>query len=410
MRRRLIALAPVLAATALLAACGGSGDDDTGSASGSTKAASKEPLRVAVLPISGGPLGQFGADGLAAIELAAEQANAKGGVAGHKVEIVTVETNGTPPQTVRAAQKAVSQHGAKIITGVLSSPEQGALQPQLARLGALSIMRPTDDVLTGKNCSPNAFRISQSDAMAVATLANTLGDKLNQKWAIQAVDFSSGHTAAENFKKAVEKAGGEVVLEQYAAIGTTEFGSFITKLKASKADALFAAEYGADAVAFINQADQFKLFDKFKTVVGSNMLSEPLFKPLGNKIAGFYNDLRYSTAVDTPSNAEFVKAWKAKHETDPYYIPAGNYVGMQVLFAAVEKAQSTDVEKIKQALPGLTVDTLLGQATMRPEDHQLLLDTFLGKVVEKDGGLTWEVVGKADPATTTPSPSPDCQL
>ena len=335
--RRVGTAATLFLAAAAIAGCGSDGDETAGNQS-----ASKEPLVVAALPTTSGPVGQFGQDGLDAIKLAAEQVNAKGGVAGHKVEVVAVETNGQPPQTVRAAQKAVNQHGAKILTGVLSSPEQGALQPQLARLGALSIMRPTDDVLTGAQCSPNAFRISQSDSMAVATLANTLGDKLKQKWAIQAVDFSSGHTAAKNFKAAVEKAGGQVVAEQYAPIGTTEFGTYITKLKASGAEALFAPEYGADAVAFINQAEQFKLFDQLNTVVGSNMISEPLFKPLGSKIVGFYNDLRYSTTIDTPSNAEFVKAWKAKHGTDPYYIPAGNYIGMQVLFAAVEKAQSTD--------------------------------------------------------------------
>src|SRR3954451_18478645 len=300
-------LPSVVLAAMLLTACGSSSDDN-----GAATGASKEPLKIAVLPTSGGALGQFGSDGAAAIQLAADEANAKGGVAGHKVEIVTVETKGTPPETVRAAQKAVAQGGAKIVTGVLTSPEQAALQPQLARFGAISIMRPTDDALTGGQCSPNAFRVSQSDSMSVATLAHTLGDRLKQKWAIQAVDFSSGHTAAKNFKAAVKKAGGEIVTEQYAPIGSTEFGSYITKLKASDADALFAAEYGADAVAFLNQADQFKLFGRMKTVVGSNMLSEPLFKPLGHKIVGFYNDLRYSTTVENPANAAFVKAWRAK--------------------------------------------------------------------------------------------------
>lgn len=405
MRMRL-ALVPAMLVTTLLAACGGSSGDGDDAGSGG----SKEPLRIAVLPTTAGALQQFGTDSAAAIQLAADEANAKGGVAGHKVEVVTVATKGTPPETLRAARKAVTQDGAKIITGVLTSPEQAALQPQLEGLGAISIMRPTDDVLTGKQCSENGFRVSQSDSMSVATLANTLGDRLKRKWAIQAVDFNSGYTAAENFKAAVEKAGGEVVIEQYAPIGSTEFGTYITKLKASDADALFAAEYGTDAVAFINQAAQFKLFDQMKTVVGSNMLSEPLFEALGSKIVGFYNDLRYSTTVDTPTNAAFVKAWRAKQGEDPYYIPAGNYIGMQVLFAAVEKANSTDPEKIKQALNGLTVETLLGPATMRAEDHQLLLPTYLGKVVRKDGGLGWEVVGKADADITTPSPDPACTL
>src|SRR5687767_71380 len=104
-------LPPILLAAMLFAACGSS--DNEGAATGT----SNEPLKIAVIPTSGGALGQFGTDSAAAIQLAADEANAKGGVAGHKVEIVKVETKGTPPETVRAAQKAVSQDGAKIITG-----------------------------------------------------------------------------------------------------------------------------------------------------------------------------------------------------------------------------------------------------------------------------------------------------
>ena len=63
------------------------------------------------------------------------------------------------------------------------------------------------------------------------------------------------------------------MLEQFAPLNTTEFGCYITKLKASDADALFAVEYGADGVAFVNQAAQFKLTDKFKTALGFNMVS-----------------------------------------------------------------------------------------------------------------------------------------
>lgn len=373
-------------------------------------AGASAPLKVAVIPVTSGPYALFGQDTLRAEQLAADEANASGGVAGHKVQLVVEPTDGTPVNTVRAAKKAVTEDGAKIITGILSSPEQSALQPQLAGLGAVEIVRATDDVLTGAACSPNAFRVSQSDSMAIKTLALKLGSLLKRTWVIQATDISSGHTAAKNFSAAVRNAGGHIVLAQYAPSGTTDFGSYISKLNSAGADALFAAEYGADAVAFINQAAQFKLFDKLKTVVGSNMIVDPLFKPLGSKIIGFYNDLRYSTTINTPSNQQFVKAWESKYGTSPYFVPAGYYIGMQVLFAAVDKAQSVDPQKIQQALSDVSANTLLGQASMRPQDHQLLLPTYVGKVVSQGNQLAWQVVGTASPSETTPSPSPDCHL
>jgi ABC-type branched-subunit amino acid transport system substrate-binding protein len=70
----------------------------------------------------GGPLASFGNDALKAWQLAADQANAKGGVDGHKVEIVKLETTGEPSATMRAARSAVTRYKANYLTGILTWP------------------------------------------------------------------------------------------------------------------------------------------------------------------------------------------------------------------------------------------------------------------------------------------------
>src|SRR5687767_7794941 len=99
--RRGTGLAAALLSTALLAGCGSSDDADSGAATGG----SKEPLKIVAVTTTGGALEQFGADSLAAIEYAADEANAAGGVDGHKVEVTSAQTTGAPPKTVQAAQK-----------------------------------------------------------------------------------------------------------------------------------------------------------------------------------------------------------------------------------------------------------------------------------------------------------------
>jgi len=47
---------------------------------------------------------------------------------------------------------------------------------------------------------------------------------------------------------------------------------------------------------------------------------------------------------------------------------------------------------------------------MRPEDHQALRDTYVGKIVKKDGGLGWQVVSTVPPDKSTPQPSADCKM
>jgi ABC-type branched-subunit amino acid transport system substrate-binding protein len=397
-----------------LAACGGDdssgGTKTTSSGGGGSTKSSGEPLKVALIPPGSGALAVFGKDAADAWQFAADEVNANGGVAGHKVELIKSSTDGQPASTVRAARKAVTQDKAAFIGAVMTSPEHGALQQQLASMNALSFNGlGKDDALTGAGCSPNAFRAVQSTTMDINAIVDSLNKLPAKSWAIQAVDYSTGHTAAAAFKKAAEAAGKKVVLTQFAPLNTTEFGSYITKLKSANADGLFAVEYGADGIAFVNQGAQFKLFDKYKTVLGFNMVSEPLFKAIGDKSVGFYNNLGYDVSSSNPKNTAFVDAWTKKYSAAPYYVEADNYLAAQVLFEAVKKANSVDPAKVRDALNGLSFDSIVGQVKMEA-DHQLTRSSYVGQIVKSGGNLGWKIVAEAPGDKVHPSPNPDCKL
>lgn len=393
----------------VLAACGTPGGDTAEPGATGGDAA---PIKVALIPPSSGALAQFGSDAADAWQFAADEVNAAGGVAGRKIELIKKDTDATPATTLRAAREAVTQEGASFIGAVMTSTEHGALNAQLDSLGVLSFNGlGKDDALTGKDCKANAFRVVQSTTMDMNALAASLAELPGEKWAIQAVDYSTGHTSAKVFKEAAAKAGKTIVLEQYAPLNTTEFGTYITKLQNSDADALFAVEYGADGVAFVNQASQFKLNDKFKTILGFNMVSEPLFKALGDKIVGYYNNLGYDVNGDNELNKKFVEAWAAKHGgSKPYYVVADNYLAAQTLFAGIKKANSGDPMKVRDALKDLSFDSIVGQVTMRGADHQLIRPSYLGQIVKEDGALAFKAIKAAEGETIAPPVNPACKL
>jgi ABC-type branched-subunit amino acid transport system substrate-binding protein len=404
---------PVLSAVlagGLLAACGTPGGGDTGS--GATGAASGGTIKVALIPPASGALAQFGSDAADAWQFATDEVNAAGGVAGQKIELIKRDTDATPATTLRAAREVVTQQGASFIGAVMTSTEHGALNAQLEGLGVLSFNGlGKDDALTGKDCRGDAFRVVQSTTMDMNALAASINDMPGNKWAIQAVDYSTGHTSAQVFRDAATKAGKTIVLEQYAPLNTTEFGTYITKLQQSDADALFAVEYGADGVAFVNQASQFKLNDKFKTILGFNMVSEPLFKALGDKVVGYYNNVGYDVNADNPLNKKFVEAWAAKHDgKKPYYVNADNYLAAQTLFAGIKAANSGDPMKVKAALNDLKFDSIVGEVTMRAGDHQLIRPSYLGQVVKENGSLAFKVIKKSDGAAIIPPVDSACTI
>lgn len=393
-----------LLAGALLGACGTPSDSGGAGDSGTT-------IKIALIPPTSGALATFGSDAVRGWELAVEQVNAAGGINGRQVELVVKSTDAKPETTLRVAREAVTNDGATFIGAVMTSTEHSALNAQLAGIGALSINSlGKDDSLTGKDCAANAFRVSQSTTMDVNALAQSFKDLPGDRWAIQAVDYSTGHTAAEIFTAAAEKAGKQVVLTQFAPLNTTDFGSYITKLDSSGADALFAAEFGADGVAFVKQAGQFNLTESFRTVLGFNMVSEPLFKPLGDGIVGFYNNVGYDAANSNALNSGFVAAYEKKYGQAPYYIPADAYLGAQTLFAAITKAGSTDLAQVSAALEDLSFDSIVGPVTMRGADHQLLRPSYLGVVEGSGDNLKFRILSTVSPELTTPAANPACKI
>lgn len=413
-------LAPALAllAAVAIAACGSSSKEASGGGkaepASSSESGSGAPLKVALIPPTSGALAIFGTATVEAWEFAADQVNAEGGVDGHKVELIKEHTSGEPSSTVLAARKAVTQEGAHFISAVMTSPENGALQQQLTSLNALSFNDTGEEnELTGSECSAYSMRATQDVEMNIKTIAAALSKLPAKTWAIQAVDYSTGHDAAAEFKKAAEKVGDKVVAEEYAPLNTTEFGSYITKLSESKAEGIFAVEYGSDAIAFIKQGTQFGLFKKTKAVLGYSMISEPLFPALGSSVLGFYNNINYAHEIKNPMNDKFVEEWEAKYKSVPYYVDADAYLAAQTLFEAVRKAKSVEPEKVKEALGGLTFNSIVGEVTVRPGDHQLLRPTYVGQVVKEKGGvagLGWKIVDEEPASVTTPNANPKCKI
>lgn len=403
MKRQVIAAAAALTLGATMTACGSA-------STSSESTGSDAPIKVALIPPTSGALAQFGTDAVKGWKTAVRLLNEDGGIDGRKVELVVKGTDADPATTLSVAKEAVTQGGAQYIGAVMTSPENAALNAQLKGLDALSFNAlGKDDALVGEQCSPNAFHVVQTSSMDINALADSLKELPGDKWAIQAVDYATGRNAAKKFTAAAEAAGKKIVLEQFAPLDTTDFGSYITKIKSSGADALFAVEYGADGVAFVQQAEQFNLDEQLKTVLGFNMVSEPLFKTLGKGIAGYYNNVGYDVAGDSEANKEFVDAYTKDYGSAPYYVPADNYLAAQTLFAGLKKAGSSDPTKVAEALDDLSFESITGKVTVRGADHQVLRDSYLGRVVD-EGGLKFKIITNATPDVTTPEPDPACSM
>jgi branched-chain amino acid transport system substrate-binding protein len=372
--------------------------------------AAKDPIRIGVPTAITGPYADLGNQAKRAITLAVDAANEAGGIDGRQVDVRYLDTEAKADMARQQGEK-LALSGYNLLTSAIASGEALAIGPQLARWDALyvSTINKADDI-TGKSCVPRMFRVNHPDITDAAVVLPWLKQQKQRKWAIQAADMAWGRNSGMSFKKAAETDGRTVIVENYSPFGTNDYAPYIQKIADSGADALWVALAGRDAITFAQQAKQFGLFDKVLTA-GVSFIADNQVNVLGAALKGVWGVINYSSTLDTPGNKAFVAAWEKKYPgTSPSNFEGETYVGMQVIFQAVQKAGSVKPGDVAKAMAGGSFNTVFGSQVMRKEDHQLVGPNYFGYVGEVGGKLKPIITMTVPADVATPPPDGSCKM
>ncbi|MYZ50597.1 ABC transporter substrate-binding protein [Malikia spinosa] len=372
------------------------------------QAQGKEPVKVGLVSSKSGVFAEQGEEVIRAVKFAVEEANARGGVDGRKVELAEGDDEGTPDAGRRVAEK-LARDGHNLLIGAIPSSISLAIAQNLERWDAAYFVQASkSDKLTGDSCKPRSIRTNHSDAMDIAMINEWAKSIKGNNFATLAADYVWGRDSAESFKKAVESQGKKVPLALYAPMGTKDFAPYIAQLKDAKVDAIWVAEIGRDQIAFLKQAQEFKLIPG-TSIIGHAMISNFVINATGKILDGVPGNLGYSPELDNPRNKDFVKSFKARFNRLPTDVEGQAYNGIQVMFEGVKLSKSVKPEEVTKALRGQTLDTLYGKAQLRAADNQLLLPNYVGRVKMVDGSLR-QVIEQTYPASIAPAASPLCKM
>lgn len=371
-------------------------------------AQAKDPVRIGLVSSKSGVFAQQGEEVIRAVQFAIDEANAKGGVDGRKVEVQVADDEGTPDAGRKAAEK-LARDGYNLLIGAIPSSISLALGPNLERWdAAYFVVASKSDKITGDSCKPRMIRTNHSDAMDIAMIGEWAKGFKEKSYATLAADYVWGRDSAESFAKAVKAQGKEVKLQLYAPLGTKDFSPFIAQLKEANVEAVWVAETGRDAIAFVKQAQEFGLVPKVK-IIGHSLLQNFMIDATGNILDGTPGNLTYSPELDNPRNKAFVAAWRAKFNRLPTDNEGLAYNGTQVIFDGVTLSKSVKPADVTKALPGKTLDTIYGPAVLRAADNQLVIPNIVGRA-KASGGALRPVVEQLFPASVMPAASPLCKL
>ena len=370
--------------------------------------AAKDPVKIGIVSSKSGVFSQQGEEVIRAVQFAIEEANTRGGVDGRKVEFLLADDEGTPDAGRRVAEK-LARDGYNLLIGAIPSSISLALASNMDRWdAAYFVVASKSDKITGDSCKARVFRTNHSDAMDIAMIGEWVKGFKEQTYATLAADYVWGRDSAESFAKAVKAQGKDVKLQLYAPMGTKDFSPFIAQLKEANVEAIWVAEVGRDAIAFVKQAQEFGLIPKVK-LIGHSLLQNFMIEATGKALEGTPGNVTYGPELDTPTNKAFVAAWKAKFNRLPTDNEGIAYNGAQVIFEGVRKAGSVKPAEVSKALRGAQIETIYGKVVMRAEDNQLVLPNIVGRAKAVDG-VVRPVIEQTFPASLTPSPSPLCKL
>src|SRR6185437_9962173 len=198
-------------------------------------------------------------------QLAIDEINAKGGILGRKVEMLSEDSTSADTGTaVQKARKLLQRDKVDFLLGNVNSAMALATGQVSNEFKTLHIVTGGQtDAVTGTDCHWNVFRVCNTTRMETNSVAETLFKKYGKKFYFITPDYASGHTLQQGFEAALKANNGTEVGASLCPLGTTDFSSYLIKAEAAKPDVIIFLTNGQDGVNSLKQAVQFGLDKKF---------------------------------------------------------------------------------------------------------------------------------------------------
>lgn len=371
------------------------GNNDTNATDSSDK------IKVGIVTSLTGAYAPIGSEVAEAAEFAAKEINENGGVLGKQIEIITEDDEGTPDVGLRKAERLVNRENINVIMGSVSSAVGLAIGAKMPEWDSIYISTVNKTPkLTTSDFNKHIFRANHNDYQDMETIKNWYEKEAKGKsWFMIGADYEWGHSSLSEFKKIAESHGDNVLGEAYTPLGTTDYSSQITNIISQKPDGVWVALSGSDGINFISQARSYGLMEEIEVVT---FITDVVVETTGKDSIDVLGNVNYHHSIDNEINNEFVERFEEKYGKKPTNYHGETYLGMLMLVNAIEQAGTTDTQEVIQSMESLMFNSILGEVTVRAEDHQLLHPNYMGKVVEKDGEVTVEITYTSSPEEANP--------
>jgi urea transport system substrate-binding protein len=341
--------------------------------------------------------------------MAIDEINAKGGVMGKKLEAVVVDPASNWPLFAEKARQLIAQDKVAVVFGCWTSVSRKSVLPVFEELNGL-LFYPVQ--YEGEELSKNVFYTgaapNQQAIPAVEYLMSKEGGGA-KRWVLLGTDYVYPRTTNKILRAFLKSKGVKDtdIDEKYTPFGHSDYQTIVADIKKFSAGgktAVVSTINGDSNVPFYKELGNQGLKATDVPVVAFSVGEEELRGVDTNPLVGHLAAWNYFMTLKNPSNESFKKQWAAYAKEKK--LPGADkpltndpmeaaYVGIHMWKQAVEKAKSTDTDKVVAAMAGQTFAAPDGYTIkMDEKNHHLWKPVFIGEV-QKDGqfNVVWKTKG-----------------
>jgi branched-chain amino acid transport system substrate-binding protein len=318
----------------------------------------QSPIKIGSILSVTGPAAFLGEDMKAGMELAIEEINAKGGVAGRKIDWTFYDAESQTQKGLTATRRLLDQDKVDMIVGggnmsgmaiaMLGLTEKAGL-PFMSTEGAMDIVMPVAE-------RQWTFKSTADDEQVMERLADYFAKKGIKKVAFLADSSGFGQSAVGQLKKVAARRGLDVMYETFNP-SDTDMTPQLGKIKEANVQSIICWTVTPAGVVFLKQAQQLGL-DKLNLIHSYGFVDQRYMQLAGDAARNLLLvSVKFPVGADLPDSdpqkariAALTRNFETKFKRKPNQFAAQTYDAIYLVSAAIEKAGGTDRTKVRDAL------------------------------------------------------------
>ena len=336
-----------------------------------------------------------------------EEQNKAGGLLGKQLEAVVVDPASNWPLFAEKARELLAKEKVDVIFGCWTSVSRKSALPVLEELNGL-LFYPVQ--YEGEESSKNVFYTGAApNQQAIPAVDYLIKEMGATRWVLAGTDYVYPRTTNKILAAYLKSKGvkDEDIMINYTPFGHSDWQGIVSDIKkfgsAGKKTAVVSTINGDANIPFYKELGNQGISAEDIPVVAFSVGEEELSGFDAAPLVGHLAAWNYFQSVESDENDEFIEGWQRyigddeRVTNDPM---EATYIGFKMWVKAVEKAGTTDVDEVEQAMIGIAVPNLTGSIAVMNANHHLSKPVLIGEIQE-DGQfeVVWEtpdtVIGDA---------------